>query len=193
MRQYRAFIISALLCTAVILTYRLAPYPDTDLFSVPRPTELLHDVGIASMWGGIYIHNNGCAYTKAMTLSFAEDPNGERFYGWDFAGHYFCVVVFPTGNVFCPKGAIWWTIRLPLWMLLGIALTPSVIHVYRVRRRKKQQLAGICMHCGYDLRASPTRCPECGSTVPSPSNRASVTSAVSHEAISTTNPGNLVE
>ena len=166
LRRYRPCVYSVLLCTAVVVTYRLAPYPDPDQFSVPRPTQLFHDRGIAAMWGGIYIHNNGCAYTKAMTLSFAEDPNREKFYGWDVAGHYFCVVVCPRGNVNCPGGALWWTIRFPLWMLFGISLTPFVLQLRRHCRHRRRLASGQCASCGYDLRASVARCPECGDATP---------------------------
>ena len=53
-----------------------------------------------------------------------------------------------------------WDARVPYWFLALIAAMPSATHLYR--RRRSRRRAGLCAGCGYDLRATPTRCPECG-------------------------------
>ena len=58
--------------------------------------------------------------------------------------------------------------RVPCWFLMLIfALAPlyRCLIAYRYARRAKA-MCGLCLHCGYDLRATPDRCPECGSPVP---------------------------
>jgi hypothetical protein len=56
-------------------------------------------------------------------------------------------------------------LNLSSWHLaLIFAMIPLAWSRRRVRFRRKQRLfrSGFCPECGYDLRASPDRCPECG-------------------------------
>jgi hypothetical protein len=52
---------------------------------------------------------------------------------------------------------------VPFWTLTTItALPPLAWLARRVRARRGSHRSGVCPTCGYDLRASPDRCPECG-------------------------------
>ena len=50
---------------------------------------------------------------------------------------------------------------MPCWVVFLIAGVPPLLWaVERKRRRRNAEL--VCASCGYDLRATPDRCPECG-------------------------------
>lgn len=63
------------------------------------------------------------------------------------------------------SGRVWsagYQFYFPMWWLaLPFAVLP-LIWVRRERRSRRRWLRGLCMNCGYDVRASPGRCPECG-------------------------------
>jgi hypothetical protein len=55
------------------------------------------------------------------------------------------------------------SVKAPWVLIAPMACLPAVVMIVRGRRRMKRVIAGKCLNCGYDLRATPERCPECGS------------------------------
>jgi hypothetical protein len=58
-----------------------------------------------------------------------------------------------------------WHYGVPLWILsICTMVLPlrSLLRVGRAMRERRTTKLGRCCACGYDLRATPERCPECG-------------------------------
>jgi len=120
-----------------------------------------HTFHLVSARNGIYIAwfkgmqtRNASRWFRSPVSDFAQMFGG----GWRFAG------LAHIRHVYTPPSpyAEYWAWAIPHWALV-MATAPiplwRVIHSRALRRRKRE---GLCAACGYDLRATPGRCPECG-------------------------------
>jgi hypothetical protein len=53
----------------------------------------------------------------------------------------------------------------PFWLLIVASGIPPGVWIVRRLARRRSRRAGLCPACGYDLRTTPDRCPECGTIV----------------------------
>jgi hypothetical protein len=73
-----------------------------------------------------------------------------------------------AGTFESPDGIVtdhWEYFGIPMWVVCaGLLVAPTIVGIRPIWRISMVR-AGRCAKCGYDLRATPTRCPECG-TIP---------------------------
>jgi hypothetical protein len=88
----------------------------------------------------------------------------DHHYGFEFLG----IIVADWGVEHEPPAGPWdwrmdgFLVGIRHWALV---LSFAVLPAYRWRaawRRRVRRQTGLCPSCGYDLRATPDRCPECG-------------------------------
>jgi hypothetical protein len=86
--------------------------------------------------------------------------------GWE--KHRFGKVVnfYSPGPIGASFNLDYTTVAIPYWLLLLPTLVaPWMIVRQRWTRLRREEL-GLCLQCGYDLRETPERCPECGAIPP---------------------------
>jgi hypothetical protein len=85
------------------------------------------------------------------------DPSGElEGVTWAKLSHFAQVSSVPS------EGYIEYQAYVRLWPLAVLTAVPPALRAWRTVRRRRAAGPGKCSHCGYDLRATPERCPECG-------------------------------
>ena len=79
-------------------------------------------------------------------------------------------VLDASGAVAWQVSHVYGAVEVPWWpLLLACSVLPGVWWL-TWRRARARTRRGRCARCGYDLRATPERCPECGAVPAKPTN-----------------------
>jgi hypothetical protein len=111
------------------------------------------------------------------TYPVNKEPDGGYgdLYGWAPNPHSLLGFGFSVGIPTVSRGVgqpdYTFVCTVPSWFLVLAAGLPLIVparRVWRIRRREKRLL---CPSCGYDIRASSDRCPECGMCITTPGDQ----------------------
>jgi hypothetical protein len=65
-------------------------------------------------------------------------------------------------------GTGYWIVHIPCWALIALFCIRPMFAVRQWALLRKRARLNLCIHCGYDLRFSKDRCPECGTAITAP-------------------------
>ena len=130
-------------------------------------------IGYRNEWGSVRLQSSrGGLAVVAMSFSEASPLDEAGWYWqvtqsrtslWHEGGLGFAFDSVQVGSRYV-RGLF-----VPAWFAALVTGIPPALGLWR-RLRKRRSTLNLCPVCGYDLRATPDRCPECGAVASSNAN-----------------------
>ena len=175
----RSLIAACAVLFALAVAWWAVSYRRADVISV-KPKDAARRLLLISARGRILILYTGeNAWpepgVRHKTGGFADPPSDYAFFSDEFSvrplllGHFTCQT--GSGGPPGPYGALptysqhYTSLLIPAWAVAVLPILPLLPLGFRRIWRKRQCRNGRCWVCGYDLRATPDGCPECGTPV----------------------------
>lgn len=159
-----AAVISLALCLVAIIAWARSS-SRTDCLSLSASDQ--SGVRIQAACGLLYLSNLGCnPYGGHRFWSDDINLGGDEAFRDDLAIYSLPPSVSFAGFRYANLRPVpIWFAGVPLWWLAAITAAPLVLVLVGRRLTVRSRRAGCCAFCGYDLRASTDRCPECETAV----------------------------
>src|SRR5688500_16555317 len=155
----------SLVLLLVVLTLWVASYFRGDQLNHRSHAPGLNEqrqLSLTTMWGSLSLSRSGWSASAPHENGFSHSRRHHRP-GYDMEGTF----GFSYRRITAP-GRWLWEIRVPIWPLALLLAIPPTLSLKRHLRSRRDAATGRCAQCGYDLRPSHTRCPECGTPIRGP-------------------------
>jgi len=171
--------LSLLLCvgTAFLWGYSAHSYERYYQASWSRESQqdICTSINLIGDRGRIYVGHERDAFSTAKSASLIRTATMDGFhhYSLDVSGpwlgsfdplgvnnkRWLLGTESVNGKVISTRGV---RLLAPAWALTFLTAVLPTFWFFRKRKSLRQKRLGLCPACGYDLRATPNRCPECG-------------------------------